>query len=205
MSSALIFFLSLVSFPIPWIGLLLVPRRMAAAPRVRAICIMIGFLQAMFLLEALCPRLYPPDVGLMPFDHAVMLLIPIGAFLAGLCASDFVPTFAFGSMGVALFVPAYCSPAFALAWRLSHGETSLGRIIVGWIVCTLGAGFISFLTSRLAARLKRKPQPAFPPLCPTCHYDLRAHLEGGAGQKCPECGTPIPAPKSATIGSDLQH
>jgi hypothetical protein len=26
-------------------------------------------------------------------------------------------------------------------------------------------------------------------LCPTCHYDLRAHHPG---DKCPECGTPIP-------------
>lgn len=28
-------------------------------------------------------------------------------------------------------------------------------------------------------------------LCPTCAYDLRAHK---AGDRCPECGTPIPSP-----------
>lgn len=28
-------------------------------------------------------------------------------------------------------------------------------------------------------------------LCPVCGYDLRAHLAGGAGDKCPECGTLI--------------
>ena len=33
-------------------------------------------------------------------------------------------------------------------------------------------------------------------LCPTCRYDLRAHQPG---QKCPECGTLIPAPNPATI------
>ena len=33
-------------------------------------------------------------------------------------------------------------------------------------------------------------------LCPTCSYDLRAHLAGNspAGNKCPECGSPILRP-----------
>ena len=33
-------------------------------------------------------------------------------------------------------------------------------------------------------------------LCPTCSYDLRAHLacNSPAGNKCPECGSPIPRP-----------
>jgi hypothetical protein len=36
-----------------------------------------------------------------------------------------------------------------------------------------------------ARRRKRKMAAG---LCPTCHYDLRAHAAGG---KCPECGNPI--------------
>ena len=29
-------------------------------------------------------------------------------------------------------------------------------------------------------------------LCPTCGYDVRVQKSGLAGDKCPECGTPIP-------------
>jgi hypothetical protein len=41
-------------------------------------------------------------------------------------------------------------------------------------------------------------------LCPTCGYDLRTHLAGAAGAKCPECGSaitpnaPVPASQSRT-------
>ena len=34
-----------------------------------------------------------------------------------------------------------------------------------------------------------RDRPPAPGLCPKCSYDLRAHRPG---QKCPECGTPIP-------------
>jgi len=40
---------------------------------------------------------------------------------------------------------------------------------------------------RAATRRRHRRQG----LCPTCSYDLRAHHPG---QKCPECGTPIPQP-----------
>ncbi len=46
-------------------------------------------------------------------------------------------------------------------------------------------------------RLRRQPLPdphARP--CPRCRYDLRVHLEGKAGDKCPECGRPIVTPTS---------
>ena len=41
----------------------------------------------------------------------------------------------------------------------------------------------------LAARRARRTQRST--LCPRCSYDTRVHQLGSAGDKCPECGTPI--------------
>jgi hypothetical protein len=43
---------------------------------------------------------------------------------------------------------------------------------------------------KLWRRRKRTP---FPGLCPMCSYDLRAHKPG---DRCPECGTAVPADRS---------
>ena len=39
-------------------------------------------------------------------------------------------------------------------------------------------------------------------LCPMCSYDLRAHAPG---QKCPECGTPVPAKNDTMKPSERSH
>ena len=50
-------------------------------------------------------------------------------------------------------------------------------------------------------RHRRRKQIA-PVACRKCHYDLRAHITGGAGDKCPECGTALPStPHLAAIES----
>jgi hypothetical protein len=41
-----------------------------------------------------------------------------------------------------------------------------------------------------AIRVMRRRRDAAAGLCPNCFYDLRAHKPG---DKCPECGTPVPA------------
>ena len=90
--------------------------------------------------------------------------------------------------------------------------------IFGWRTYSLGgptlrtdywihlpyAPFIALLVSsailvhwRLQAlKLRRQNREG---LCPNCEYDLRAHRPG---QRCPECGTFIPARDSAIIPTD---
>jgi hypothetical protein len=71
---------------------------------------------------------------------------------------------------------------------LGHMATYHGVLVAAWLP---GAGMLSLLCLVLwQMRLDRR-RPAH--ACPTCHYDLRAHR---AGEKCPECGTLIPAHKS---------
>jgi hypothetical protein len=58
-----------------------------------------------------------------------------------------------------------------------------------FFICSVPYWFLALLLWYLKRRLlPRRPQT--PGLCPTCTYDLRAHTPG---QRCPECGTPIPA------------
>jgi hypothetical protein len=64
-------------------------------------------------------------------------------------------------------------------WRLYHTLA-----IPYWALTLLFAG----LPALWLFQHRRRPQPG---LCPTCHYDLRAHTPG---QKCPECGTRIQSP-----------
>jgi hypothetical protein len=52
----------------------------------------------------------------------------------------------------------------------------------------------ALLLARIVYRLlRRRPNLS---LCPTCSYNLQPHAPG---QRCPECGTPIPSSsKSST-------
>src|SRR5262249_32279625 len=86
-----------------------------------------------------------------------------------------------------------------------QGADILVAWIVGSFICTLlfivilciPALFLQFSPSNrkqyLAAMRRAQSQ------CVQCSYDLRAHK---AGDKCPECGTPIPPINSATISAD---
>jgi len=58
-----------------------------------------------------------------------------------------------------------------------------------WYPVPLWAILPALYLLRLCRRLRNR-RIGGANLCPTCSYDLRAH---NSGQKCPECGTPIPA------------
>ncbi len=86
-------------------------------------------------------------------------------------------------------------PQIGIAWRSSlqaydapDSYPAFELFIPYWILALLPAMAIGILL--LKGRHRRLPAPGAI-LCSTCSYDLRAH---SPGQKCPECGTPIPAP-----------
>jgi hypothetical protein len=56
-----------------------------------------------------------------------------------------------------------------------------------WSLILVGVALVCL---RMRSKIRLKFDES---LCPTCGYDLHAHHPG---QKCPECGTPVPPPAS---------
>jgi hypothetical protein len=96
--------------------------------------------------------------------------------------------------GVAIGDGAPNSTAFGIIKRgfyIAFGfslRNPLGFIVMAsywiWSLFLFAAGLASLMVRR-KFRKRRNNQSH----CPICNYDLRAHHPG---QKCPECGTPIP-------------
>ncbi len=90
--------------------------------------------------------------------------------------------------------------------------TLLGSLAViwgfGWLMYDLSPVFLAVISGLSilvaipfvvldvwARRIEQRRKIEMIGKCPTCSYDLRAHHPG---QKCPECGTPIPPPSPGT-------
>ncbi len=72
-----------------------------------------------------------------------------------------------------------------------------------WFVLALCAVCPAFWF-RCFRRTRRRRYRLAHGLCPTCGYDLRVQKSGQAGDKCPECGTPLPPtphPANATAAN----
>ena len=177
---ALVFFL-------PWILFCCLPQSFIGRPRIRAIAFLFALLCSMTVIEVIQPR-FSNHFPFGPLDYGLMCMVPLAAFIAGRFASHFSHTFTFGAICATLFTSIYHSDTFGLAWEIDLGHTSVNQLIAQWLLITLSTGLACWLIALLAACTRKKPLPAFPPLCPTCAYDLRAH---SPGNKCPECGTPI--------------
>ncbi|MEI8197947.1 MAG: hypothetical protein WCI73_18800, partial [Phycisphaerae bacterium] len=142
----------------PWLVLQLLPLRLRVKPYRQASHVLIGFFQAILILETFAPRLRPGSVGLWGFDYIVMLLIPIAAIIAGRFTRSFTPLFLFGSLSAMIFIGAYVSADMELAWWLSHEEITLPGIITGWIAFVLASGFGSWLLACLAGWSRHSKQ-----------------------------------------------
>ena len=68
------------------------------------------------------------------------------------------------------------------------GASQLGPTIATWAT-SLGLAALAFKKSLRDSDKVLRHKRTQAGLCPECGYDLRAHE---FGQKCPECGTPIP-------------
>ena len=75
-------------------------------------------------------------------------------------------------------------------WSLSdgYGQDEIDIYIPFWAV---GAVYV-LLVGGVCLRRRRRIKRAMRNICLKCGYDLRAHRPG---QRCPECGTPIPPGK----------
>lgn len=83
----------------------------------------------------------------------------------------------------------YANPIAAVhghLWRTPYWAVALLAAILPWRWLALARRW------RLAYRKQNR-------LCLACGYDLRATPEGGQGGRCPECGTPTPAPAPARV------
>ena len=70
---------------------------------------------------------------------------------------------------------------YYIAGRELHTEY---QVNIPYFIPILGALSLAYVALRWPFRKKTKPGH-----CPTCGYDLRAHKPG---DKCPECGIPVP-------------
>ena len=61
------------------------------------------------------------------------------------------------------------------------------------LVAFLSGAFPGYLLFRSSRAFYFRRKAKMEGLCSKCHYDLRAHISGEAGDKCPECGTVISA------------
>jgi hypothetical protein len=92
-----------------------------------------------------------------------------------------------GGSDVATVVVFVDQGSFGLGWTHSDVWFENSIRVPLWL--------LAYLTAVVPLwRLFRWKYPSKPPrdTCRTCPYDLRAHINGAADDKCPECGTPFP-------------
>jgi hypothetical protein len=86
---------------------------------------------------------------------------------------------------------AISSERFSLSgFEIRQNDTAGLRVVVirYWLpVVLLSIPLLTFCGVRMVRFLRHRSR-RIAGLCPTCHYDLRAHKPG---DRCPECGTPI--------------
>ena len=85
-------------------------------------------------------------------------------------------------------VPVACRPVAGGGESLEYCGTFAYTLHVPYFVITAVCGALLFVQLRRAALHRRAEDRRLAGLCPACGYDLRASHE-----RCPECGTPIPA------------
>jgi hypothetical protein len=159
-------------------------------------------LSLIILLEAVAPRVYPAEGGLLPRDVGLMALLPIGAHLAGRHECQVPETFAYGAAGATLFAWIACSDEFSLGCAVHLGTSTLPRLCLEWLAASVAAGAVCCLLARRASLPRlRTIARTLAGLCPACAYDLRAHAPGA---RCPECGRPVTRPPARPL-HDTTH
>ena len=149
---------------------------------VRCILLLIGYLVlTTFFVLVLEPGFTPP--GFTGRGAWAMPLVLLGAFHAAKWCRAGVLFLVFGCLG-ALPVFAFYFGDSRMIFRLDSPRTIYGAV-AAWVAFIAGIGLLARLAAAIRWR-RKKHNPAGPPRCRTCGYDLRASTG-----RCPECGTPI--------------
>jgi hypothetical protein len=175
---------------------------MAATPEgfersiARCVLLLIGYLVlTTFFVFALEPGFTPP--GFTGRGAWAMPLVLLGAFHAAKWYRAGVLFLVFGCLGALPLLLSYFSDH-----RLMFGlnsQTTIYGAVAAWVAFITGMG----LSARLAAGIgwrRKKHNPADPPRCRICGYDLRASTG-----RCPECGTAIEPVKACHTATDAQR